>query len=144
VRYDGEVVRVAVGELVRTVERQRTGQNGVRRRDRRAGTWYPVSQRTGAPVSFPNSTASMNLVPLGVEKTTTRHPAVWHAAISSGTPSGAGAPLIIRYSTLAGARSGEPLCPQFKPFRISQKLQDRQEKPSPIASHEWAHRTFPG
>jgi hypothetical protein len=53
--------------------------------------------------------AGLNLVPVGVEKTTTRHPTAWHAVISAGTPSGAGAPLITRCSTRPGARSSVPL-----------------------------------
>jgi hypothetical protein len=42
----------------------------------------------------------MNLVQAGVQKTTTRHPATWHAATSAGMLSGVGAPLATRYSTL--------------------------------------------
>jgi HNH endonuclease len=61
------------------------------------GIRYP--DRTGSPVIRSSSTASTNLVPAGVEKTTTRHPAAWHAVTSPGTPSGAGAPLTTRYRT---------------------------------------------
>ena len=44
------------------------------------GTGIPVpgirySDRTGSPVSRSSSAGSTNLVPVGVEKTTTRHPA---------------------------------------------------------------------
>ena len=35
-------------------------------------------------------------------------PAAWQAATSAGTPSGADAPLIIRYSEREGARCGVP------------------------------------
>src|ERR1035441_4099527 len=69
-----------------------------------AGAAFPVpgnrySDRTGSPVSCSSSPASMNLVPAGVENTTTRHPAAWHPPTSAGRPSGAGAPLTTRYST---------------------------------------------
>src|SRR6266851_7928472 len=37
-----EVVRVAVGELVDAVERQRTCEHGIRLRDGCAGAWHPV------------------------------------------------------------------------------------------------------
>jgi hypothetical protein len=69
------------------------------------GVWDPVpgirySQRTGSPVSRSNSSSSANLVPIGVENATTRQPAPWSKVTSDGRPSGAGAPLITRYSTL--------------------------------------------
>src|SRR5690242_20401428 len=79
-----------------------------------AGTGLPVpgirySDRTGSPVSCSSSTGSMNLVPDGVENTTTRQPAAWHAATSAGMPSGAGAPLTTRYSTPPSPSTGPDL-----------------------------------
>src|SRR5690242_4779683 len=54
----------------------------------------------------------MNLVPFGVEKTTTCQPAAWHAATSADMLSGAGAPLTTRYSTppSSATRSDLPGC----------------------------------
>jgi hypothetical protein len=51
------------------------------------GAAFPVpgilySERTGSPVSRSSSAGSMNLVPSGVEKTATRHPAAWHIVTS--------------------------------------------------------------
>src|SRR6185437_16012930 len=65
------------------------------------------SQRTGCPVSRSNSVRSANRVPIGVANTTTRHPAARSIETRDGSPSGAGAPLITRYSTL---RLGSDTC----------------------------------
>jgi len=45
----GEVVRVAMGELVHAIERHRARQHGVRGRDRRAGARHPVLRPHGLP-----------------------------------------------------------------------------------------------
>ncbi len=45
----GEVVRMAVRELVDAIERQRAGEDGVRGRDRRAGARHPVLRPHGLP-----------------------------------------------------------------------------------------------
>src|SRR6266700_7050600 len=83
-----------------------------------AGAAFPVpgnrySDRTGSPVSCSSSPGLMNLVPAGVENTTTRHPAAWHRPTSAGTPSGAGAPLTTR-----SARRLETAAPCYRHAQV--------------------------
>ena len=81
----------------------------------------------------------MNLMPFGVEKTTTRHPAAWHAATSAGMPSGAGAPLITRYSTPPSSSTGPDLPGCLGASRIGRSSRSRPGHHGP--GH---HRTVTG
>ena len=135
----GEVIRVAVGELVHVLN-----VSGHANTTAAGGTDAPVpgircTDRTGLAsqplqlggIDEPDAVAC-------VEKTTTRHPAAWHAATSAGMPSGAGAPLITRYSTPPSSSTGPDL-PGCLASRIGRSSRSRPGHHGP--GH---HRTVTG
>jgi hypothetical protein len=95
-----EVVGVAVRELVHAVERQGARKHSVSARDWLTGSRHAVFRADGLPrepfylvwIDEPGAN--------GVENTVTCQPASWHWLMRAGRPSGAGAPLNTRYSTL--------------------------------------------